>query len=180
MNFDKEVIIKRKITIGDILILGVLFVISFASFYGVLNEGLDTNVGVLIVGIIFGLSFLIIFPYLTFKRDYMKLNAMGIYFRRAQGFTYGKETFIAWNKIDTIYIPNKILTINEKTKTIQEDNYEDNEADSEWYENSTYISTKEENNINPEMYEIGSFLNNDYEKHIETIKKMWINSLNNE
>lgn len=182
MNFDKEVLIKKKITIGDMLILGFLFIISFACFSVVLNEGLDTNIGVLICGIMFGLLFLVLFPFLTFKRDYLKLNNQGISFKIPQGL-YGKEIFIAWDKIDNIHINNKILTINQKQKNIQEDNYENNDIDDDElyeYEDCIYITTKKEGNIESQMYEIGIFLYNDYEKHIETIKKMWINSLNNE
>ena len=51
--------------------------------------------------------------------------------------------------------------------------HDDYEDEAEWLENGIYLSTKKENNIEPEMYEIGSFLN-DYKKDIETIKKMWI------
>ena len=96
---DKEIMIKRKITIGDILILGVLFVISFACLDAVIEEGLDTNVGVLIVGLLFGILFLLIFPYCTFIRPYFKVNSKGVYAKIPKGFSYGKEQFYSWNRI---------------------------------------------------------------------------------
>ena len=89
----EEIKIKRKLTIGDILILGALFIVSLACFSIIFDEGLNDNMGVLILGLILGIIFILLFPYCTFKRPYFKVNSDGVYARIPKGFTYGKEKF---------------------------------------------------------------------------------------
>lgn len=95
----KEITIKRKITISDILILCTLFIVSLSCFFCILDEGLDDNMGVLIVGVLFGILFILLCPYCTFKRPYFKVTSEGIYSKIPKGFTYGKEQFYSWDKI---------------------------------------------------------------------------------
>lgn len=185
MKGDKGIIIRKKISISEIMIFIFVLIISIASFIGYFNSNEGKNIGMLFVGILFALISIVLFPYLTFKRPYLGLNSMGIYYRRPQGFTYGKETFIVWDKIEAFIGPEKV-----NRKQIQEKlNFEsiskldkfngftpdDYEHEAEWLENSIYIVTKKENDINPEIYEIGSLLDKkNYLKNMEIILKMWI------
>lgn len=183
----KEIIIKDKLHIGNIVLVVFLLIISIAGFSGYFGQNEEKSIGALLVGILFGLLFLLLFPYVTFKRDYLKINGQGISFKRSLGFTYGKETFIAWNRIEALIGPDIVVTINGKKFQENELNAEsiskldkfngftsdDYEDEAEWLENSMYLSTKKENNLEPEIYEIGSMLGN-YKKDIETIKECWI------
>ena len=99
MLFDKEIIIKRKITFGDIIVLGFLFIISFFCIYGFFYSDSDENIIVLLIGLIFGLLFISIFLYCTFKRPYFKVNSKGVYVKVPKGFSYGKEKLYSWNEI---------------------------------------------------------------------------------
>lgn len=194
MNGDGEVIIKNRInetTMGSICVLVFLGVISFVAFKGFLDQGSDAPVGLLVVGIICLILFLLVFPSLI-KRDYLKLNNQGISISRVQMSYVRKEELISWNRMDAIVGPDVVVTINEKEIQESELNAEsiskldkfkgvtpdDYEGEAEWLENGIYLFTKKDNNVQPEIYEIGSMLNN-YKIDIETIKKMWINSLNN-
>ena len=187
MKSNKEVIIKDKLHIGNIVLVVFLLIIPIAGFSGYFGQNEEKSIGALLVGILFGLLFLLLFPYVTFKRDYLKINGQGISFKRSLGFTYGKETFIAWNRIEALIGPDIVVTINGKKFQENELNAEsiskldkfngftsdDYEDAAEWLENSMYLSTKKENNLEPEIYEIGSMLGN-YKKDIETIKECWI------
>lgn len=179
----KEIIIKNKIRISDILLLSALLIISIAGFSAFFDSSEEPNIGVLLVGILFGLIFILILPYCTFKRPYSKVNANGIYYNKLQGFQlYGKEIFIPWNKIDAIIYSNKVLSV--KNKEVQENelnaeslakldmfkgateaDYDDN---AEWLENGEYIVTKNGSDCFPEIHGIDGRLN------VECIKKIWI------
>lgn len=190
MKLDEEIIIKDKIDIIGIIICVVFFVISIASFIGYFDSNEVKNVKLLFVGTLLGIIFILLIPYLTFKRPYLKINSMGIIIRRPQGFTYGKEIFIAWNSIDAILMIDKVLTINKNKKEIQEkelnaesisnlDKFkgltqEDYEDEAEWLENGIYISSKELKDVNPEIYPISTIIDNN---DIEIIKKIWINNI---
>lgn len=186
----KEIIMKDKIKIGDMILLIVFFIvlliISIAGFSAFFDSGEEKNIEVLFVGILFGLLFILLLPSLTFKRPYIRVNSNGVYFNELQGFQlYGKEIFIPWNRIDAIIYPNKVLSI--KNKEFQENELNarslatldkfkgitstDLEDEAYWLENGIYIVTKNERNYFPEIHAIAVSLD------VENIKKLWIDNV---
>lgn len=176
-------------SVSDVIIFIILLVICIADLTNSFNSG-----GIPFLGILLGIIVIILFPYLTFKRPYFKANSLGIYFRVPKGFLYGKEIFIAWNKIDAIIWYDKVFTIHKNNNEIQEnelniesisnlDNFEgytqeEYEDNIEWIENGLHILTKKTDDTNPEIHEFGAFFNNKYnEKNMETIKRLWIENV---
>ena len=184
---NKEIIIRDKIHIVNIILLIALFIMSIIGFVVFFNANENKVIGMIIWEILFAGSFILLLPYLTFKRPYLKLKSNGIYYKRPHGFElYGKEKLIAWNRIDAIIDSDSVFIIQEKEiqkselnaesisklDKFNEISTEDFEAEAEWLENGIYIVTKKEKDYEPEIYEIGSFLSNP-QSNIETIKKMW-------
>jgi len=95
----EDILIKRKISVGDILILIFLFVLSLGCFSVIIDEGFTGNLGVLILGSILVFVFILIFPYITFMRPYFKVSSKGLYAKLPEGFGFGVEKFYTWDKI---------------------------------------------------------------------------------
>ncbi len=94
MKDNEEIIIKRRINIGNIFILTVLFIMSSACIYGCFTE---ISFALVFIGVCFGAFFVILFLYMTFKRPYYRINSKGVY-ANFSGYSK-KEKFYSWERI---------------------------------------------------------------------------------
>ena len=145
-----------------------------------------------ILGCLAGTLAVLLFPYLTFKRPYFKADVVGVLYRKASGFRYGKTIYLKWEQVDAFIIGNQIYTIDEKLDDISESELnaetlarldafagctqEKFEDMAEWIENGFYIAIKQFEKGEPELLEIGSFFQQkDAPQKIEMIKALWQN-----
>lgn len=171
----KELIIKNKIGIGNVTILIILLVVSIAAFSAFFES--SENIGLLILGILLGVFFVGLLPYMTFKRPYMKLNSKGIIYIESKGHNlYGREVIIPWNKIDSIIYFGKVFSIEDMNikeselnvdyfsifETVNKSTLNDDDDDTEWLRNGVFVVTKK-NNFQ-QIHDISGFIHKSYVK----------------
>lgn len=149
--------------VGDLIVFLMLVIFSVAGFVG-------RNV---ILGYLAGVSAVLLFPYLTFKRPFFKADIYGILYRKPTGFGYGKARFIEWEQVEAIIEGDHIFRIDEKLCSISESKLnaetfsglsifegytdEDYEDQAEWIENGFFIVIKTTEKGESELLELGSF-----------------------
>ncbi len=167
--------------ISDVLVFLMLLIFTIAGFA-------CRNVILVYVA---GTPALVLFPYLSIKRPYFMADELGVLYRKASGFKYGKTIHLKWEQIDAIIIGDRIFTIDEKSGAISESELnpqtlagldafahvapEKCKDMAEWIENGSFIVTKQPEKGEPELIEIGSFFKQkEAPKKMEMIKELWL------